>query len=272
MSALHDTPSSHLDLSGLTVPMVTPCVGGQVDERGITNLIDFLADSHVDAIFALGTTGEFQRLSLEQKKVVIARVICENRDRMKILIGISSPTLSETQEVLVQAMGHGADGVVLAPLFGEGDPEKKIDEVADSSRLPVTLYTNSGITQGKSLDADVVTRAKAHPNVVGIKDSSGNADYFARLLALQDEGFSVLQGEERRALESLISGARGLVAGTANVFPGVFKSLIERRNPADAVAIQRVQAEIKAVLGGNYIQKLKWKLARSGVIRSDEMF
>lgn len=251
--------------------MVTPRFGPSVDMSSVAQLVDFLIEGGGEALFILGTTGEFRHLDREQKSELIRNTIRCVRGRVPVWVGISAPAFEESLELIECAREYGAQAVVLAPLFGGGDPERKIGSVLGTSSLPVMLYNNPEIHGGRMLPFETVKACAAHPKVFGIKDSSGDRDYFRKLLELQSPAFRVFQGRESFILESLEAGAYGIVAGLANIAPALCREMLLRRDRETMDRILEAKATLKA-LDPDPIRALKRELVRLGVIRSDERF
>lgn len=258
-------------LGRLVVPVITPRFGSSVDVTGLERLADFLVASRADALFILGTTGEFQHLTLEEKKRIVRTSSECVRNRVPLWVGVSAPALPETLELIAWAADCGAQTVVLAPLFGPGDPERKIRSVLEVSPLPLVLYNNPEIHADRMLPIETVKACAADPRIAAIKDSSGDWDYFRALLKLQSAGFRVFQGRERAILESLNAGAYGMVAGLANVAPALCREMLLRRDGETMERILSAKAALRT-LDPDPIRALKKDLVRRGVIRSDGMF
>lgn len=255
----------------LIVPMITPRFGHSVDGAGLERLIGFLVEGGVEALFILGTTGEFMHLDCRQKGILIRDTVRFVVGRVPVWVGVSAPAFDETLELIECAGSCGTQAVVLAPLFGSGEPEWKIRSVVEASPLPVVIYNNPEIHGKRMLPLETVEACAAHPKVLGIKDSSGERDYFRELLRLQSASFCVFQGRESLILESLEAGAYGIVAGLANVAPGLCREMLFRRDRETMDRILRAKEALRC-LDPDPIRALKKRLVGLGVIRSEETF
>jgi dihydrodipicolinate synthase/N-acetylneuraminate lyase len=256
---------------GLIVPIITPKLNGNIDTTGLKRVANNLIDHRIDGVFGLSTTGESQYLSLREKKQEVEAIAEANRQRVALVVGVSSGTLSETHEVIGCAEENNADAVVLALLYGQGTEVEKIDLVLSRSKLPVILYNNPAITDGDNISLATVYRLSKNPRIIGIKDSSGDPCYFNALLELADDHFAILQGREELFLESLANGAEGIVSGSANVFPDQFREVIQKRTQAAQNEAIRCKKELEQ-LSVNPILAVKKKLVQTGMINSQEMF
>lgn len=260
-----------LKLEGVVVPTITPRFNSSVDLQSVSRLMEFLVAGGIDAIFALGTTGEFQYLSLEEKRQVIEVSSHALGSRMPLLVGISAHTIEETLELVHLARGSGAQALVLAPMFGETDPAEQVRIVLKNVSLPVVLYNNPGIQGQRSLPFEMIEDVASHSAIAGVKDSSGDRDYFEKLLALRRPGFCVLQGRESMVLQSLQDGADGFVPGVGNIDPGLCRDLWLKRDQDSQDRLMALKAEIKKAYASS-IPGFKQRLVEMGIIRSAAIF
>ena len=190
---------------------------------------------------------------------------------MSKLVGISSQTLKDTKELVKLCNNSDVNAVVLAPLFGKGKPDNKIQLVIERSNLPILLYNNPAIQKQKNLDLNLVKKFLSNSKIIGIKDSSETAHYFEKLLKLKSKNFSIFQGGEESIIDSLKKGADGIVAGTANIYPREFKDLVLNKNPELFNKILKYKQKL-ASLSPNYISALKTKLFKMRIIKTNQLF
>ena len=257
-------------IRGLVVPIITPEENGVADAASLTKLLNFLIKNKVDAIFILGTTGEFQHLSLAEKKRIIKISTAIINKRLPLLVGISAQTIEEIQQLIQTANNLNVDAVVLAPLFGRGNPYKKIQIVIKKSRSPLLIYNNPIIHNNKNLDLNFLKQFSDNKKIIGIKDSSGDAHYFKKLLKLKSKKFKIFQGRERSIINSLRKGASGIIAGTANVYPQEFKALILKKDSRTMNKILKYKKELSS--SSNYISGIKAKLLEMNIIKTNHLF
>ena len=260
-----------LDLKTVIVPIITPKLNSGVDRDSLKKLIEFLIESGIDSIFVLGTTGEFHHLTLQQKKEIIEDSISFANNKLQVLVGVSDNELVNTIELIKFSEEKNANAIVIAPMFGTEDPEKLLNSVMEVSSLPVILYNNPYVHNGKSIPLELVKKYSKHPKIAGIKDSSADWNYFQELLKLSSEKFNVLQGNEKLLIESLNNGAVGIICGCANANPRLFKSVFESRDISMKTDIENLHKE---VMGNSPdpILGIKQKLVKLGIIKSAELF
>lgn len=257
-------------LKGIIVPIVTPKIDSNIDQSGLTKIIQFMSDN-VNGIFALGTTGEFQYLTLQQKEAVLKTVSETISPNTLFLVGISAKELNESLELIKLAQKYKADAIVFAPLYGKGNLQARIDTIIKDSVLPIVLYNNPPIHNQEYLSIDNIRSLSFNPKVIGIKDSSGNWDYFSQLLSLRSDKFVILQGREEYTLDSLRLGASGVVSGYANIEPVLLKELLQLRTKTILNKFKRLKNYIKATYN-NSIAGFKNELFLKRLIQTPEMF
>jgi 4-hydroxy-tetrahydrodipicolinate synthase len=221
-------------LKGVIVPLVTPlAMNEELDLIGLGKVIDHVIDGGVDAIFSLGTTGEFARFDSTFRAHVARETVKAAAGRVPVLIGVSDTGTKRVLENMASAEAAGADAIVLSLpyYFPIKDPREILDfyaAVAAISRLPIFLY-NIPSTCGAAIDIESFRKLASLEGVVGIKDSSGSIHYLKSLIQVATEcgkkPFPVYVGEEKIAAEGIAAGASGLVPSLANVFPRLFADL-----------------------------------------------
>lgn len=211
---------------GVVVPMVTPLQPDEsVDTEAFAPFVDFLLQGGVNGIFALGTTGEVSRLDAVEHRQVVEATVAAVAGRTPVYAGIGAHAgTRKTLGNLKQIEAAGADfGVVTLPYyFPITDVNEQVDffaRVADAASFGILLY-NIPWTVAASILPETLERLAGHPNIIGIKDSSGDRDYFERLLSLRDpDSFHVLCGHEGLFDPELLCRSDGMVSSSANILP-----------------------------------------------------
>jgi 4-hydroxy-tetrahydrodipicolinate synthase len=239
-------------LAGIIPPVVTPLLPDEsLDLPGLARQIEFQLAKGVDGIFVLGTTGEFYALDEAEKQRVVAAAVGHVRGRAPVFVGTGAESTREVVRLTRMAERERADGVsVITPYFLKPTQAELFDHfrrVAESTALPVVLYSNPGPT-GVSLDLETVARLAEVPNVAGIKDSSGDLTNTVELVKVaQSDKFAVLNGRDTLILAALMFGARGAIPATCNVAPelcvGIYRSFVN----GDLEAARRYQDRLAPV-------------------------
>lgn len=220
-----------MDLAGVIPPMVTPVAGrtGDVDRDVARSFSKFLVDGGVHGLFPCGSIGEFSSLTRDQRSAMVEAVV-ESASGVPVLAGCGGTCLGDVCDLVADAADAGADAaVVVTPYYLQTNQDGLLEfyrTVADRSPLDVVLYNIPQLTDHRLAPETVVTLAD-HPDVVGIKDSSGDMAYHFDLVTRTPDSFSVMQGSSELAVTSLDAGADGLVVGPSNVFPAQHADLYD---------------------------------------------
>jgi 4-hydroxy-tetrahydrodipicolinate synthase len=231
-------------------PLITPLAGAdRLDEPGLAKLIEHVLGGGVHGLFLLGTTGEGPGLSVQLKYELVKQSCQLIGGRVPVLVGISDTSFAESIKLAEHAAGCGADAVVLAPPYyfpaGQAELLEYLGHISPRLPLPLFLYNMPAMTK-IDIAADTVLRAADIPNLVGLKDSSGNMVRFheyIRILRTRPE-FSLLMGPEELLAESVMFGGHGGVAGGANLHPRLFVDLYEAAERRDLERVLVLQDEL----------------------------
>jgi dihydrodipicolinate synthase/N-acetylneuraminate lyase len=272
--------SNHGVPRGIIVPMVTPLADAdRIDVEGLERLVDRLLTGGVHGLFLLGTCSEGPSLTREAQRELVTRACRLASGRAAVLVCATSASLGESLGLARHAADAGADAVVFAPpyYFPLTQPElaAAIERLASAAPLPVMLYNTPGIAK-IGFAIDTLRRLLEHPNIVGLKDSSGDMEYFreVRELTRSRDDWRLLVGPEHLLPEVIELGGDGGVSGGANVWPELFVQIYEaaRAGFDDELATLRSNA---ALLGHIYtvgrfdaasvVKGLKAALAHLGV-------
>lgn len=213
---------------GIVPPLVTPLVGRDaLDEAGLERLVERVIEGGVGGLFILGSTGEAPSLSYRLRGQVIRRVCRLAAGRVPVLAGITDTAFVESVALANVAADAGAAAVVLTTPYyfpaGQTELIGYVQNIAAELPLPLVLYNMPSLTK-VWFEIDTLRRLSDIPSIVGIKDSSGDLEFFARLIGLRSErpDWSILIGPEHLLVEAVRLGGDGGVCGGANVFPRLF--------------------------------------------------
>ncbi|GAB4534753.1 MAG: 4-hydroxy-tetrahydrodipicolinate synthase [Anaerolineae bacterium] len=213
------------DIKGIIPAMVTPLDDQEeLDEAKLRRLVNFLIEGGVHGLFPIGSQGEFYAFSPEEKRRVLEVVVEEAAGRVPVYAGTGAITTRQVIELNKVAEQAGVDAVsVLTPFFinpSETELYEHFVAIAEATSLPVLLYNNPGRT-GVKLSVGLVARLAEHPNIVGIKDSSGDLTLTIEMVRQTGDDFAVLMGRDSLIYAGLQHGIKGAIAATANVVPGL---------------------------------------------------
>jgi dihydrodipicolinate synthase/N-acetylneuraminate lyase len=237
-------------LRGIVPPMVTPLADrDRLDLAGLERLVEHILAGGVSGLFILGTTGEAPSLSYRVRRELIERVCGQVAGRVPVLVGVTDTSFVESVELAGHAKSAGADAVVLsAPYyFPAGQPEllEYVQGITAEIPLPVFLYNMPSHTK-LTFGLEVVREAMRLPNVVGLKDSSGDMAYFHRVRRLAGDrpDWSLLVGPEGLLAESVLLGGDGGVCGGANLCPRLFVDLFEAAVSGDMARVRQLHDRV----------------------------
>ena len=217
---------------GAIPALVTPLdADGELLEQGLRDVLDHVIAGGVHGVFVLGSSGEIYGLRDDQKRRVVELTVEHVAGRVPVYAGASEITTRDC--IATAAMAERVGGVaalsVLTPYFMTPTQAELIDHytaIAESTSLPVILYTNPGRTH-VDLDLDTVLTLAQVPGIIGLKDSAGDLDATRALLAARPEGFAVLMGRDTLIEPALAAGAEGCIASTANIAPALVAGIYD---------------------------------------------
>ena len=238
-------------LRGIVPPLVTPLTDeGLLDRPAFERLIEHVLAGGVNGLFVLGTTGEGPALPYAVRTSVVEAACEVVGKRVPVLVGVSDTSLGESIEMADVAAQAGADAVVYAPPsyfpLLPSDLDAAARRLANESPLPVLLYNIPSLT-GTAFAVDTVGALTSEPNIVGLKDSSGDLDYFRRVLPVcrRRSDWSVLIGAESLLATATGLGADGGVCGGANIFPELFVDLFIAAEARDQYRLNALQQQVE---------------------------
>jgi 4-hydroxy-tetrahydrodipicolinate synthase len=270
-------------LEGIIPPLITPLLdSGGIDEHGLARLVERVVGGGPRFLFLLGTTGEAPSLAMGTKLLLPRLVSGLAGQRARILVNVTSTSVEETFALADCAAQAGAIALVLAPPFYFSLTEDELtgyfERVIPKLPLPVYLY-NYPLVFKSQVGLAMLGRLRGLPGLLGLKDSSGDLEYFAaaRRQFPKGSGFGLYCGPEELLAEALALGADGGVSGGANLFPSLYVGLYQAflRGDAATVAILResileVSRSLYGVAGGyaGSIRGIKCGLEALGVCRA----
>ncbi|MGZ7444181.1 dihydrodipicolinate synthase family protein [Paenibacillus sp. TH7-28] len=262
--------SDEMDTSfirGVIPPIVTPVDDEErLDELGLRRIVDHVIEGGVHGILALGSNGEFFALDPEDQQRVVAVTVQQSAGRIPIYAGIAAIS---TREGIKQARKYeelGARAIsILPPMFISPTQDElfhHFKKIAEATSLPVLLYNNPDKV-GNNITPALLEPLAEVPNIVGIKDSSGDqtltAEYIRRTRA---QGFKVLAGRDIMILSTLVYGGAGCVASTANVVPRLVVEIYDKFMAGDIQGALEAQYRLAPL-------RMAWNLGSFPVATKD---
>ena len=238
-----------MSFHGIIPPVATPMKSDEdLDLDRFRWFLDHLIDNGVHGLFVLGTNSEFCALDDREKQEVIATAVAHVNKRVPVLAGTGAESTREVIRLTRMAEREGADGVsIITPYFilpNQREIHDHYRRIAESTSLPVLLYNNPATCGGVKIDVDTLARLAEIPNIVGIKDSSGDLQNTIEYIRVVPERFSVMTGRDTLIFHGLIAGARGAVPATGNIAPALLVEIYERFRAGDLKGSQDAQARL----------------------------
>jgi 4-hydroxy-tetrahydrodipicolinate synthase len=236
-------------IQGIIPPVITPMQFNEdLDLPRLRGFIDHLIAQGVHGIFVLGTNSEFYALDEREKQEVIATAVAHVNKRVPVYAGTGAETTRETVRLTRMAEREGVDGVsVITPYF-VSPTQKEIQDhyrrIAEATSLPVVLYSNPATCGGVKIEPETAARLAEVPNILGIKDSSGDLQNTVEMIRLVPERFSVLMGRDTLIFSALMFGARGAVPATGNIAPDLLVRIYETFRAGDIEASKTAQLQL----------------------------
>jgi 4-hydroxy-tetrahydrodipicolinate synthase len=213
--------------------------------------LDRLIQGGVHGLFVLGTNSEFYALDELEKQQVIATAVEHVHGRLPVYAGTGAETTREVIRLTKMAEREKVDGVsVITPYFISPNQQEIFDHfrrIAESTSLPVILYNNPATCGGVKIDVDTVARLAEIPNIVGIKDSSGDLQNTLEYVRVCPKRFSVLMGRDTLIYSALQFGVRGAIPATANIAPALLAEIYNAFQRGDMKASQAAQLRLHPI-------------------------
>ena len=230
--------------TGMATALVTPMTANGVDYEAFGRFIDFQLENGINALVAVGTTGESATLLPHEQKEVIRFVVERVAGRVPVIAGAGTNNTLHVLEYAKAACEVGADALlVVTPYYNKATQSGLVAHftaVADTATKPVILYNVPGRT-GCNLLPDTVAKLAEHPNIVAIKEASGNMAQVVELIAKCGDKLDIYSGEDALTVPMMSMGAAGTISVLSNVVP------------------QESVAMTDAALRGDYLVASEWQ-------------
>jgi 4-hydroxy-tetrahydrodipicolinate synthase len=259
---------------GLTVAMVTPLRGGQLDEPATERMVDFLVASAVDGIVVGGSTGEGATLTTPERRRLYDLVRQTGSGRCQLIAGTGTNDTAVSIERTKEAEQAGYDGAMLVvPFYNKPTPAGQIAHfktIADSTKLPIVLYDVPGRTASNMLP-ETVAKLAEHPRIVAVKEASGSLDQISAIRCLTD--ITILSGDDSLTLPMMAIGAKGIISVVGNAAPREFREMLvhfEAGRTAEAEALhKRLFPLMRALFLESNPGPVKFLLSSWGLIENE---
>jgi 4-hydroxy-tetrahydrodipicolinate synthase len=260
--------------TGVGTALVTPfTASGEVDESAVGALARRQIEEGVHFLVPCGTTGESPTLSEEERVRVVEIVVSEARGKVPVLAGAGGYDTREVIHTAKLMQRAGADGLLsVTPYYNKPTPDglfQHFNEIAESTPLPIILYNVPGRT-GCNIDPGTLARLATIPNVMGIKEASGNMQQACEYLRVVPSGFIVLSGEDAITVPMMSVGARGVICVVSNEVPRQIAQMVEAAERGDFVTARKIHAALLPLMLVNFCESnpipVKTAMAAMGLL------
>jgi 4-hydroxy-tetrahydrodipicolinate synthase len=244
--------------TGCGTALVTPFrADGSLDEAGVSRLARRQIDAGIHFLVPCGTTGEVPTLTDEEQVRIVQLVAAEAKGRVPILAGAGG---YDTQEVIRAARRMreaGADGILsVTPYYNKPTPEglyQHYRAIAEAVALPIVVYNVPGRT-GCNVDPATLVRLATVPNIIGVKEASGNVTQMCEICASVPGDFIVLSGDDALTLPLMAVGGRGIISVASNEVPAEMSRMVELAERGDFAGARALHQRLMPLLQVNFIE------------------
>jgi 4-hydroxy-tetrahydrodipicolinate synthase len=261
-------------ITGSMVALVTPMTAqGAIDWPALADLVEWHIAEGTSAIVAVGTTGESATLDVAEHCEVIKRIVAQCRGRIPVIAGTGANSTREAIELTAAARDAGADACLLVtPYYNKPTQEGlylHYKAIAEAVAIPQILYNVPGRTACDMQNA-TVERLVGVPNIVGIKDATGDVARGRDLIARCGSDFAVYSGDDATAVELMLAGGKGDISVTANVAPKAMSELCAAALRGDAATARAINERLMPLHEKLFVEAnpipVKWALHEQGRI------
>ncbi len=260
---------------GTGVALITPFQkDGSVDDQRLRELVEFQITNGTEAILPAGTTGESATLTHAEHHHVMEIVLDQANHRVPVIVGAGSNSTREAISLTVHAKSIGADGVLsVAPYYNKPTQEGFYQHYAAISAavdIPIIVYNVPGRT-GANINPETTLRmAEEIPNVVAVKEASGNIPQIMEILRCRPDSLAVYSGDDPIAFIVVSLGGDGIISVVANQIPRMFGDMIRYCLAGDLENARRLHYKLLPLMNANFIESnpipVKASLAMMGII------
>jgi 4-hydroxy-tetrahydrodipicolinate synthase len=264
----------NIAIKGSLVAIVTPMhENGELDLDRFHDLIDFHIAEGTDGIVVVGTTGESPTVDFDEHNLLIKTAVERAAGRVPVIAGTGANSTREAIDLSIYAKDAGADASLsVVPYYNKPTQEglyRHFRAVAEAVDIPQILYNVPGRTVADIAD-DTVLRLAEIPNIVGIKDATGDMERGFDLLCHAPKGFAVYSGDDASALAMLLLGGHGVISVTANVAPRLMHEMCVAAFEGNLVAARAANSRLLRLHSDLFIEAnpipVKWAVAQMGLI------
>jgi 4-hydroxy-tetrahydrodipicolinate synthase len=263
--------------TGVGTALVTPFMkGGRLDEGGVRRLGRRQIDAGIHFLCPCGTTGENPTLTDAERLRIVEILVDEAQGQTPILAGAGGYDTAEVIHLAAEMAKRGASGLLsVTPYYNKPTQEglyQHYKALADSTLLPIVVYNVPGRT-GVNVEVATLVRLAGLPNIVGVKEASGNITQMCEICRSVPDDFIVLSGDDALTLPLMAVGGHGIISVAANEIPSEMVRMVEAAERNDFAAARAVHARIVQLMQLNFVESnpvpVKAAMASMGLLEEE---
>ena len=264
-----------MDLTGCGTALITPFKDGEVDYDAFAALVDRQVDAGIDFLVPLGTTGETPCLE-DEERIRVLQVAKKHSKGLPVVVGGGTNSLQHTIRSMKMLDPYGVDAfLIVVPYYNKPTQEGQYQyfkAVAESTDKPIVLYNVPGRT-GANMTAETALRLAEIPNIVAIKEASGNRDQIMEIMRNAPGGFQGLSGNDDDTLWMMQNGGAGIISVASNVAPKHMADFIRAIRKGDMAKAEQMNRELTPLFINCFVESnpipAKAAMTAMGLIRNE---
>ena len=264
-----------IDLTGCGTALITPFKNGEVDYEAFAALVDRQVEAGIDFLVPLGTTGETPCLE-DEERIKVLQIAKEHSKGRPVVVGGGTNSLQHTIRSMQMLEPYGVDAfLIVVPYYNKPTQEGQYQyfkSVAESTDKPVVLYNVPGRT-GANMTAETALRLAEIPNIVAIKEASGNREQIEKILKGAPAGFQVLSGNDDDTIWMMQQGGAGVISVASNVAPALMAEFTGALRAGDVAKAEKMNARLTPLFTNCFVESnpipAKAAMAAMGLIENE---
>ena len=263
-------------IQGSMVALVTPMnADNSLDWASLHKLVDWHLEQGTHAIVAVGTTGESATLNVNEHLAVIKKVVDQVNGRIPVIAGTGANSTSEAVELTQAAKDAGVEACLLVtPYYNKPTQEGLFlhhAHIAQAVAIPQFLYNVPGRT-GVDMKPETALRLAKVPNIIGIKEATGDLERAKLLIEQAPSSFAIISGDDATAVDLILLGGKGDISVTANVVPAAIARMCELALAGNAEEARAINQRLLPLHTAMFVESnpipVKWAVEQLGLIQS----
>ena len=264
-----------IDLTGCGTALITPFKNGEVDYEAFAALVDRQVEAGIDFLVPLGTTGETPCLE-DEERIKVLQIAKEHSKGRPVVVGGGTNSLQHTIRSMQMLEPYGVDAfLIVVPYYNKPTQEGQYQyfkAVAESTDKPIVLYNVPGRT-GANMTAETALRLAEIPNIVAIKEASGNREQIEKILKGAPAGFQVLSGNDDDTIWMMQQGGAGVISVASNVAPALMAEFTGALRAGDVAKAEKMNAKLTPLFTNCFVESnpipAKAAMAAMGLIENE---